>query len=278
MTMANPTTEQLPSLELVRTTWRDRWSSLQWKVYPWLSIAVILIVWQLVGSHLNPIFLSTPTKTSVALVHQLRDGELPGNFRQTALTFLVGLGSAFIVGAPLGILMGRYRVVESLLEIVVRILYSVPAIALFPLFILAFGINDAMRAVVVFLSSVFPIAINAQSGVKSVESALIDVARVFGGREREIFVKIMLPGTVPFLAGGFKIAIGRAIVTTVAVEMITSSTGLGGMMAYYSNQLLTAQYESPLIATVLLSLFLYWLGDLVERRFSAWRPLEAGRG
>ncbi len=260
-----------------RTRW-VRWSSLRWKVYPWLSILLILAAWQLLGSHLNPIFLSTPSKTFVALAHQLRDGELPSNFRQTALTFLVGLGAALVVGAPLGILMGRHRVVESLLEIVVRILYSVPAIALFPLFILIFGINDTMRAVVVFLSAVFPIAINAQSGVKSVEAALIDVARVFGGHEREIFMKIIVPGTVPLLAGGFKIAIGRAIVTTVAVEMITSSTGLGGMMAYYSNQLLTAQYEAPLIATVLLSLFLYWLGDLVERRFSAWRPLEPGRG
>jgi ABC-type nitrate/sulfonate/bicarbonate transport system permease component len=77
---------------------------------------------------------------------------------------------------------------------------------------------------------------------------------------------------VPFLAGGFKIAIGRAIVTTVAVEMITTGGGLGGMMSYYSNQLLTAQYEAPLIATVLLSLAVYALGDAVERRFSSWKP------
>lgn len=255
---------------------RGRWRNLRWKVYPWISIAAILLAWQVAGSHLSPIFLSTPTRTLAALLHQLGDGELLSNFRQTALTFLVGLAAALVLGAPLGILMGRYRTVESSLEIVVRILYSVPAIALFPLLILAFGINDTMRMVVVFLASVLPIAINAQSGVRSVEAALIDVARVFGGNEREIFVKIIVPGTVPFLAGGFKIAIGRAIVTTVAVEMITSSSGLGGMMAYYSNQLLTAQYEAPLLATVMLSLLVYWLGDLVERRFSAWRPVEAG--
>ncbi len=255
---------------------RLRWSSLQWKVYPWLSILVVLALWQFAGSHLNPIFLSTPTKTFAAFAAQLRSGEMLRNFEETAGTFLVGLAASLVVGAPLGIVMGRYRVAESLLEIVVRILYSVPSIALFPLFILAFGINDTMRAVVVFLACVLQIAINAQAGVKSVEGALIDVARVFGGNEREIFLKIILPGTVPFLASGFKIAIGRAIVTTVAVEMITSQSGLGGMMSYYSNQLLTAQYEAPLIATVLLSLFVYWLGDIVERRFSAWRPVDAG--
>lgn len=253
-----------------------RWSSLQWKVYPWLSILAVLVLWQYAGSHLNPIFLSTPLKTFAAFGDQVRTGEMLSNFRETAATFLIGLGASLVVGAPLGIVMGRYRIAESLLEIMVRILYSVPSIALFPLFILAFGINDTMRGVVVFLSCVLQIAINAQAGVKSVESALIDVARVFGGNERELFLKIILPGTVPFLASGFKIAIGRAIVTTVAVEMITSQSGLGGMMSYYSNQLLTAQYEAPLIATVLLSLFVYWLGDIVERRFSAWRPVEVG--
>jgi NitT/TauT family transport system permease protein len=255
---------------------RSRWSSLQWKVYPWISILVVFALWQYAGSHLNPIFLSTPTKTFAAFGEQLRSGEMLRNFQETAGTFLVGLGASLVLGAPLGIVMGRYRVAESLLEIVVRILYSVPSIALFPLFILAFGINDTMRAVVVFLACFLQIAISAQAGVKSVEGALIDVARVFGGNEREIFLKIILPGTVPFLASGFKIAIGRAIVTTVAVEMITSQSGLGGMMSYYSNQLLTAQYEAPLIATVLLSLFVYWLGDIVERRFSAWRPVDAG--
>ncbi|MBV8086702.1 MAG: ABC transporter permease [Chloroflexi bacterium] len=252
------------------------WANLQWKVYPWISILIVLGLWQVVGAHLNPIFLSTPTAATQALGHQLVDGELLDSFEQTALTFLISLAASLAVGAPLGILMGRYRVAESSLEIVIRILYSVPAIALFPLFILAFGINNTMRGVVVFLSCVVPIAMNAQAGVKSVEGALLDVARVFGAKEHEIFTKMILPGTVPFLAGGFKIAVGRAIVTTVAVEMITSRGGLGGLMANYANQLLTAQYEAPLIATVLLSLGVYWLGDIVEKRFSRWRPMEAG--
>jgi ABC-type nitrate/sulfonate/bicarbonate transport system permease component len=259
-----------------RAPQRPRWSSLQWKVYPWLSILAILVAWQVVGSRLNPIFLSTPERVAVALLDQMQNGEILKNFQQTALTFLVALAAGLVVGAPLGIVMGRYRVAESSLEIVVRILYSVPAIALFPLFVLAIGLGNTMRGTVVFLSCVLPIAMNAQSGVKSVEGALLDVAKVFGGREREIFTKIILPGTVPFLAGGFKIAIGRAVVTTVAMEMLTSTGGLGGMMSYYSNQLLTAQYEAPLIAVVVLSLFVYWLGDLVERRFSAWRPIQIG--
>lgn len=242
------------------------------KIYPWISIFVILLLWQVVGARLNPVLLSTPTAAMSSFVDQLKTGELITAFGQTAFTFLIALAAGVVVGAPLGILMGRSRAIESALEIVVRILYSLPAVALFPLFILAFGFGDAMKIIVVFLACVLPIAMNAQAGVKNVESALIDVARVFGGTERELFTKIILPGTVPFLAGGFKIAIGRAIVTTVAVEMITTGGGLGGMMSYYSNQLLTAQYEAPLIATVLLSLAVYALGDAVERRFSSWKP------
>ena len=244
---------------------------MKWKLYPWISIVVILVAWQIVGARISPVLLSTPTAAFAAFIEQLRTGELQKGFWETAYTFLIALFAGLVVGAPLGIAMGRFRTVESSLEIVVRILYSVPAVALFPLFILAFGFGDAMKIIVVFLASVLPIAMNAQAGVKNVEAALIDVARVFGGTERELFTKIILPGTVPFLAGGFKIAIGRAIVTTVAVEMITTGGGLGGMMSYYSNQLLTAQYEAPLIATVLLSLVVYALGDIVERRFSSWK-------
>ncbi len=253
-----------------------KWSKFQWRVYPWVSIAVVLALWQIVGSRINPILISTPTAAFAAFLEQVQNGEMQQGFWQTAYTFLIGLFAGLILGAPLGVLMGRYRLVESALEIIVRILYSVPAIALFPLFILAFGFGDQMKIVVVFLACVLPIAMNAQAGVKSVDKALIDVAKVFGGNERELFTKIILPGTVPFLAGGFKIAIGRAIVTTVAVEMITTGGGLGGMMSYYSNQLLTAQYFAPLIATVILSLLVYALGDVVERRFSAWRPQETG--
>ncbi len=245
---------------------------MKWKLYPWISIIIILALWQFVGGAINPVLLSTPTAAMAAFVDQLKTGELLKAFGETAYTFLIALVLGVVIGAPLGIFMGRSRAVEASLEIVVRILYSLPAVALFPLFILAFGFGDAMKIVVVFLACVLPIAMNAQAGVKNVENALIDVARVFGGTERELFTKIILPGTVPFLAGGFKIAIGRAIVTTVAVEMITTGGGLGGMMSYYSNQLLTAQYEAPLIATVLLSLAVYALGDAVERRFSSWKP------
>ncbi len=192
------------------------------RVLPWASVLVLLVGWQLVGRSINPIFLSTPTQVAQATADMVGTHELISNTWVTLWTFLVGLALGMLIGAPLGMMLGRSPVAASLLDVQVRLLYSLPVIALFPLFILWFGLG--------------------------------------------------VPATVPFLASGFKIAIGRTIVTTIGIELLTSQEGLGGLMAFYGNQLQTARYFAPLAVAAALSLLMYWVGDRVERHFSAWRP------
>jgi NitT/TauT family transport system permease protein len=251
---------------------RERRRRLRLRVLPWISVLLLLVVWQIVGNSINPIFLSTPTKVAGAMNDMVRSHELLTNTWVTLWTFLVGLALGMLIGAPLGILLGRTPAAAALVDVQVRILYSLPVIALFPLFILWFGLGVKLRLVSIFLSAVLPVIINAEDGVRSVDPALVELGRVYGARRSEIFRKIVTPATVPFLASGFKIAIGRTIVTTIGIELLTSQEGLGGLMAYYGNQLLTAQYFAPLVVAAALSLLMYWIGDIVERRFSAWRP------
>jgi len=162
--------------------------------------------------------------------------------------------------------------VSSLTDVPVRIFYTLPTIALFPLFIVWFGVGTGFRLAIVFLSGVFAIWINVQTGVRSVDPVLIEVARVFGAKEREVFVKMILPATVPFIAAGFKLAIGRAMVTTIAVELLSSVQGLGGLMSFYGNSFKYAEYFAPLVVVAVFSLIVFEIGDRVERHFSRWRP------
>lgn len=251
---------------------RERRRRRRLRMLPWISVVLLLVLWQVVGASINPIFLSTPTKVAGAMGDMVRSHELLTNTWVTLWTFMIGLALGLVLGAPLGIFLGRTPAAAALIDVQVRILYSVPVIALFPLFILWFGLGVKLRLVSIFLSAVLPIVINAESGVRSVDPGLVELARVYGARRSEIFRKIVTPATVPFLASGFKIAIGRTIVTTIGIELLTSQEGLGGLMAYYGNQLQTAQYFAPLVVAAVLSLLMYWAGDLVERRFSAWRP------
>jgi ABC-type nitrate/sulfonate/bicarbonate transport system permease component len=138
-----------------------------------------------------------------------------------------------------------------------------------------FGVGIPFRLVVIVLAALLPAAIAAEAGVMSVDPGYLEVGAVFGATEREMLRKIIIPATVPFIATGFKIAIGRTIVTTVAVELLTSNNGLGGLLSFYGNQLQTASYFVPLVLVVVLALIVYWAGDLVERRFSSWSDAGA---
>jgi ABC-type nitrate/sulfonate/bicarbonate transport system permease component len=244
-------------------------------VYPITSVLALLVVWQIVGSHINPIFLSTPVKVGQAvgaLSSHASVGTLWTNAFLTLWTFLAGLLAGMVLGTPLGIAMGRYRLLAQILDVQVRIAYCIPVIALFPLFILWFGTGVPLRMPVIFLSAFLPAIINAEAGVVSVDATLIEVGRIFGATEWELFRKIIVPSTAPFIAAGFQQAIGRALVTTVGVELLTSQTGLGGLMDYYGNQLQTAYYFAPLVIVAIAGLLVYWAGDRVERHFANWRP------
>lgn len=253
-----------------RVSQTQGWFRRNWR--PLVSVVVLLILWQIIGSQLNPIFLSTPVLVGHAFWELTVSGELLRNFVITVQIFIAGLALATVVGIPLGLIAGRYTVVSQHSDIVIRTFYSLPTIALFPLFIVWFGINEGFRLALVFFSGVFPLIITSQAGVRSVDPVLIDVARIAGANERDVFLKIVVPSVLAFIAAGFKLAIGRAIITTVAMELLTSIRGLGGMMSLYGNNFQTAKYFAPLIATTALSFAAFWFGDRLERRFSKWRP------
>jgi NitT/TauT family transport system permease protein len=242
--------------------------------YGVVSLGLLLVLWQIVGSRINPIFMSTPTEVARATVAMWKTGELQAAAWLTTWTFGLGLLLGMLIGTAVGIVMGRYAPVGKFFASWVRVLYSIPVIALFPLFILWLGLGVNMRLAAIFLGAVLPAIISAEAGVQNVDRTLIEAAKSFGATEWELFRKIILPATVPWIATGFKIAIGRTIVTTVGVELLTSQDGLGGRMSYYSNQLLTAYYMAPLVAVAVISLATYVLGDAIERHFSRWRPID----
>jgi NitT/TauT family transport system permease protein len=106
-------------------------------------------------------------------------------------------------------------------------MYASPLVALAPLLIVMFGVGVKGKAILIFLLAVFPFIFNAFAGVKAVEPLLINVVRSLGGKERDLYFKVILPSTLPYLVAGARIAIGRAIVGIIVGEFYAASEGIG---------------------------------------------------
>jgi NitT/TauT family transport system permease protein len=162
------------------------------------------------------------------LVSMLADGSMLAHATHTLYRVLIGCALAIAVGLPLGILMGRVRAVERFVLPLASALMPIPSLAWVPVFILWFGIGDTVTILIVFYAALFPMLLNAWTGVRSVNPLWLRAARAQGADERALFWKVMLPGAAPFVITGVRQAFLRSWIAVVGAEMLAGSDwGLG---------------------------------------------------
>jgi NitT/TauT family transport system permease protein len=235
------------------------------------SLIVVLGLWQVVGSNINPIFLSTPTAIAKALVALLANGELLQALGVSILVVLAGFAAATVVGVPVGLLMGRFQTFEYLVDPYVNALYVVPRIALIPLIIIWFGLGVPAQVVVVFGTSVFPVLLSTYAGVRNVPNDLIETAHAFGASERQLFYSIIIPGSVPFIMSGVRLGIGQAIIGMVVAQMFLGLSGMGFMLTKYGNMFETAYVFVVVLTLAALGIAMTEAVKRLERRYSSWK-------
>ena len=241
------------------------------------SLAVILVLWEIFGRHINPIFGAPPSAIFAAFVALVRNGKLADALFQSLQPFVVGYGVAIAVGVPLGLVLGRFWVAEAALGILVTGGYAMPLVALVPLLILWFGLGFAVKAAVIFLMSIFPICINTWLGVKSVPKTLIDVGKSLVASDAVILRRIVLPATLPYIMAGVRLAVGRAVVGMVIAEFFTQISGLGGIIINAANNFDTATMFVPIILLMVMAVGLNALIGRFERLVAPWQDEIAGR-
>jgi ABC-type nitrate/sulfonate/bicarbonate transport system permease component len=242
-----------------------------------LSLAALLGVWEFFGRDVNPVFGSYPSAIALAFVELVRTGQLGAALYESLRPFVVGYGLAIVVGVPLGLVIGRYRVLEAALGIYVTAGYAMPLVALVPLLILWLGLGFAVKAAVVFLMSVFPICINTWLGVTAVPKNLIEVGKSFVASDPVILRRIVLPATLPYIMAGIRLAVGRAVVAMVIAEFFTTISGLGAIIINSANNFDTATMFVPIMVLMVLAIGLNSLIGWVERRVAPWQAEIAGR-
>jgi ABC-type nitrate/sulfonate/bicarbonate transport system permease component len=195
-----------------------------------VSVVGLMLAWELAFTYLlplDPFFFTTPSLIAVAFKEQIFSGGLWKDLAISSKAFLWGFSLAVIVGIPVGVFMGWRRRAEYVLDPFLTALYASPLVALAPLFIIIFGVGLTGKVALIFLLAVFPFIFNVFAGVKCTDRLLVNVVRAFGGKERDIYFKVILPSTLPYIVAGARIAIGRGIVGILVAEYYAASEGIG---------------------------------------------------
>jgi len=142
-------------------------------------------------------------------------GELWNYLWPSLVVLLLGLSSAAVIGIAVGLLLARFWVLDVALGVYITFLYSTPTVALVPLIVLWAGFETTAKVIILFLFAFFPMTINTYQGVKNVDPRLIEVGRAFRCNERQLWLNIVLPGALPFIVTGLRLAVGRGLIGMV---------------------------------------------------------------
>lgn len=254
----------------ISTRTRNRYISL-------VTGLTLLLVWEVVGRQINPLFSSYPSAIAVELWDMTQRGVLLDATIESLQAFLVGYLLAAAIGIPIGLLLGRSSIMEAAFGNYVVAAYTMPIIALIPLFILWFGLGFAVKVAIIFTMGVFPVIINTWDGVRAVPKTLIEVGTTFVASQAAIMRKIIMPATVPYMMTGLRLAVGRGIVAMVVAEFFTAVSGLGALIIVAGNNFNTAGVFGPVVVLMLLGVGLTQLVGMLERKVAPWQQSLAGR-
>jgi ABC-type nitrate/sulfonate/bicarbonate transport system permease component len=243
-----------------------------------VSIVVVVGLWELFGRGINPIFASYPSAIFAAGERMVTSGLIFSAFFESMQPLIVGYVLAVAAGIPLGLLVGRYRWAEFGVGIYVTAFYSMPLVALIPLFVLWFGLGFTVKVAIIFVLSIFPITINTWAGVKAVPKTLIEVGTSFVASDATVMWKIIVPATIPYIMTGLKLAIGRAIIAMVVAEFFTAISGLGGIILKAGDNFDTARMFVPVFVLMALGVGLTAFVGWLERKVAPWQRELSGSG
>ena len=195
-----------------------------------LPLALLFVAWQIaVELKVYPqVLLPAPAKVAAVFVNDW--DTLLDNAAASLARVVTGISCSFLVAVPLGILIGRYHILDMLTDWSIQIFRSVPPISLIPMAILLLGIGDKPAISLIFLSGLWPLLINTIFGVRGIERTLMKVARAARAGEFLVMRDIILPAALPSIFTGLRLAVGAGWLTVVTAEMIAVKSGLGYMI------------------------------------------------
>lgn len=216
--------------------------------------AAIIIVWELLSPNLDKLVFSSPSAIAERTWEWAQNGTLYLNLLVTAEEILLGYVAGAVAAVALGLLLGSYPTVAAILDPLLMAIYGVPKIAFGPLFIVWFGINLTPKVVICGVTVFFFIFLSTYEGVRNVDRDLLRTIRLMGATPYQERLLVIIPGALPAILLGLKLAIPEALVGAIVGELIVSNKGIGYLIEYSASQLDSAGVFAGLFILMLLAI------------------------
>lgn len=238
-----------------------------------LTPVALLLLWE-VAARLGWIdvrVFSSPSDVAAQGADMAADGSLAEHTLATLARLGIGGAIGAVLGITVGLLMGTSRALNAALGPTFSALYALPKVAILPILLFIFGLTETPRILSVVISVFFIMQINTVAGVHAIDAKLLEAARAYGARGADRFRHIILPGALPYIFAGARVAVGTGVIVITAVEMLASNTGLGYLIWNSWTLFMPDKMYVGLVMVSLLGAGLTALFAFIERRAIPWR-------
>jgi ABC-type nitrate/sulfonate/bicarbonate transport system permease component len=235
-----------------------------------VTLVVAAAVWQVYATVAGSLLIPTLSDTIKAIFDLLTGSDIYRAFLISNQALAIGFIASVVLGIPIGLAAARFRLAERIIDPYISILVVTPMAALIPILLIALGIGLPSRVILVVVFAIPMVVVNSRAGVRQVDPALIEMARSFGASEREIWRRILLPGALPAVMTGIRLALGRAITGMVIVELLMVSVGIGNLILRFRGFFESGSLYAVVILVVLEALILVNAVRWLERRIAPW--------
>lgn len=241
-----------------------------------LAVVGFLLLWELTArtEWLNPKYISSPTRIWRTALPVLADGSLWRHISVSLQEYVLGFAAAVVTAIPMGVALGWSYWLNAAFQPLFSALYATPLVALVPIIVKWAGIGYWSKVIVIYVLAFFPLIISAEIGVRTTDRVLLKLARSYRASQWDTFRTVMLPGAVPHLLSGMRVAAGRALVGVVVGELYASTEGVGHLIAKAGSTFNTDLLFVGIAVLVVSAVGLFGLLRRLELRFSQWRPAE----
>lgn len=241
----------------------------------WFSISLVvifLVVWELLAAFklISSLFFPAPTVILQTFWKMLVSGKIILNLAATLGRVGLGVVVGVIPGVILGLAMGWSKRVREAMDPIIAALNPIPKLAIFPLIMIIFGIGEASKIVAIAISTFFPMLINSMAGVRQLNPVYFEVAQNYGATRWKTFTRVVLPGSLPMILAGFRIAFSLALVITIAVELLTANSGLGVLIWFSWETLQTENLYATLLVIAVIGYLINYLVVKLSYYLTPW--------
>ncbi len=242
------------------------------RLLPWVLFIFIIGLWEWLAytDRVRVMFFPAPSKIFTTFVELINNGELQTSLFSTLSRLIVGFSIGGLSGFFIGMMMGWKPILRKMIDPIIAAIHPLPKISILPLIMVFFGIGETSRIIVIAITAFFPILINTMAGVSQIPKIYFDVAHNYGISPFRVFTRVVLPGSLPNVLAGMRIAGNVALTIAIVVEIITANEGLGRMIWISWEIFKMPQLYAVLMVIVFLGFGINYLFDMLHQILIPW--------